>query len=36
IFFGFLMLYVAVILTIYSMCIYLYVAFNSVFGASDN
>ncbi|APD49837.1 CDP-diacylglycerol--glycerol-3-phosphate 3-phosphatidyltransferase [Francisella hispaniensis] len=36
IFLGFLMLYVAVVLTIYSMCNYLYVAFKSVFGASDN
>ncbi|MDE4953143.1 CDP-diacylglycerol--glycerol-3-phosphate 3-phosphatidyltransferase, partial [Francisella tularensis subsp. holarctica] len=36
IFLGVLMLYVAVILTIYSMCKYLYVAFKSVFGASDN
>ncbi|NIB66403.1 CDP-diacylglycerol--glycerol-3-phosphate 3-phosphatidyltransferase, partial [Francisella noatunensis subsp. orientalis] len=31
---GFLMLYVAVILTVYSMCNYLYVAFKSVFGSS--
>ncbi|MDE5035589.1 hypothetical protein NAI71_09580, partial [Francisella tularensis subsp. holarctica] len=36
IFLCFLMLYVAVIITIYSMCYYLYVAFKSVFGASDN
>ncbi|MDE5014897.1 CDP-diacylglycerol--glycerol-3-phosphate 3-phosphatidyltransferase, partial [Francisella tularensis subsp. holarctica] len=35
IFLGFLMLYVAVIITIYSMCNYLYVDFKSVFGASD-
>lgn len=30
---GFLMLYIAVILTVYSMCNYLYVAFKSVFGS---
>ncbi|MDE4938511.1 CDP-diacylglycerol--glycerol-3-phosphate 3-phosphatidyltransferase, partial [Francisella tularensis subsp. holarctica] len=30
------MLYVAVIITIYSMCNYHYVAFKSVFGDSDN
>ena len=30
---GFLMLYVAVVLTVYSMCNYLYVAFKSVFSS---
>ena len=32
IFLGFLLLYIAVILTVYSMCNYLFVAFKSVFG----
>ena len=35
IYLGFLMLYIAVILTVYSMCNYLYVAFKSVFGVAD-
>lgn len=32
---GFLMLYIAVALTVYSMLIYLYSAFKSVFGSAD-
>ena len=35
IFLGFLMLYIAVVLTVYSMCNYLYVAFKSIFGFSN-
>jgi CDP-diacylglycerol--glycerol-3-phosphate 3-phosphatidyltransferase len=36
IFLGFIMLYLAVILTVYSMCNYLYVAFKGVFGNNQD